>query len=220
VVDAAAIDAAHSAADAQLRGHLHRPANRNRDMSSVFHSGIRTALFVVIASVAVYLAAGAWTTADLHAALKENKSSGSSTPVIYDEITFVNESAMKKYAAAQQAGSWFPYIIDLPQSLSLMLAALAFGAVGGTIRAAYDCVAGNALLTSRAYAIQGLGALTGIVILAFSYIVPTVFAESETVVRPIALLFFCILGGMFYDQIFAWAKLRITTLLQEKKHET
>ena len=180
-------------------------------------NAILISLLVITLLVACYCAAAGWVNVEMAAALRENKASDISKPIIFDEVQFVSEDALRRYQTARKANNWFPWMVDMPDPIALMITALAFGTVGGVTRVAFDAISNTTPLNGRSFAILGLSSLMGLLVLGVSFVIPAALTVSEATVRPVALLFFCLLGGIFYDHIFIWLKERIEKLFERSK---
>ena len=88
-------------------------------------------ILLLITGLALYSAAAGWVNSELTAALKENKASEVAKPVIFKDIQFVNEDALKRYQAASAEKQWFPWMVDLPQPIALLVTSISFGLLGG-----------------------------------------------------------------------------------------
>jgi hypothetical protein len=171
-------------------------------------------VLLLITVVALYVSLAGWVNAELHAALKENKAGQVPRPVTYNEIEFVNEDALKRYEVALQAKKWFPWMVDMPQPVALLVTAMSFATVGGVIRVVADGTRGVKQLGPQSFATVFLAALTGLIVLGVSYIVPAALTISEGTVRPVALLFLCLVGGVFHDYVFEWLGKRIKKVFE------
>jgi hypothetical protein len=167
-----------------------------------------------ITVIALYCATAGWINAELHAALKENKATAVSQPVIYHGIQFVNEDALKRYEQAAAAKEWFPWMVNLPQPLALFLTTISFGVVGGVIRVVFDSLHTKVGLDGSSFGRIFLAGLTGILVLGISYVIPAALTFSEVTLRPVALLFLCLIGGIFYDHLIAWVKTQLGKIFQ------
>jgi hypothetical protein len=173
-------------------------------------------IFILITGIALYSAAAGWVNAELIAALKENRASEVSKPVIFKDIQFVNEDALKRYQAASVEKEWFPWMLDLPEPVALLVTALSFGLLGGVVRTLFDSIKNNVPLSKSSFGILLLSALMGLLMLGASYVIPAALTISETNVRPVALLFLCLIGGVFYDHMFSWLKKQFEKVFEIK----
>jgi len=167
-----------------------------------------------ITLAALYCAAAGWINAELNAALKENKTTKVIQPVIAHGIQFVNEDALKRYDQAATARGWFPWMVDLPQPLALFITTISFGLVGGVMRVVFDALHNNVALAGHTFARVFLSGLTGLLVLGISFVIPAALTFSEATVRPVALLFLCLIGGIFYDHLIGWVKTRLEKIFE------
>ena len=159
---------------------------------------------LVITIAALYVALAGWVNAELNAALKENKADQIVKPVLSDGIQFVNQDALRRYQTATKAKKWIPWMVDLPQPMALFVTAMSFGSVGGVIRVVAEATRDPKKLTLGSFGTVFLAALTGLIVLGISYIVPAALTISEGTVRPVALLFLCLVAGVYHDYVFDW----------------
>ena len=186
----------------------------------IMRSSILIVLLSILTILALYSAAAGWTNVELETALQQKAPAGASRPVVYEGIQLASADALDRFRMVEKAKSWFPWIIDLPEPIALMLTALAFGAIGGVIRVTFDAVSNTSQVNGRSFAVVALSSLTGLLILGVSFVVPAALTVSDAKVRPVALLFFCLVGGLFFDQIFAWLRKRIEGMFTIDKSST
>jgi hypothetical protein len=173
----------------------------------------KLAFFLVAACTFLYAAAAGWVGAELSAIMLDSRPPTSTTPIIYDGISWVNETAMQRYRAVESAKHWFPWIVGLPQPVTLMMTALAFGGLGGVARAGHDALSNQRPLVARDFATIGLAGLMGLFVLGATYVVPSAIAASNAPIRPHALLFTCTFGGLFHEHFYEWMKQIVAKIL-------
>jgi hypothetical protein len=171
-------------------------------------------IFILITGIALYSAAAGWVNAEVSAALKANRASEVSKPVIFENRQFRNEHALKIHLLASAERKWFPWMVDLPEPVALLVTALSFGLLGGVVRTLFDSIKNNVPLSKSSFGILLLSALMGLLMLGASYVIPAALTISETNVRLVALLFLCLIGGLFYDHMFSWLKKQFEKFLK------
>jgi hypothetical protein len=171
-------------------------------------------VLLIITALGLYCAAAGWVNADLNAAVKENKTSEVVQPVLAHGLRWVNADALKRYETAYEARQWFPWMVNLPHQVALLITAISFGMIGGVARVGWDAIGKKVDLGIQSLGVVFLSGLAGLVILAVSYVIPAALTISEGTVRPVALFFLCLVGGMFYDHIYSWLKKRLEKLFE------
>jgi hypothetical protein len=149
---------------------------------------------------ALYLAAAGWVRTELQATIKETHTSTVSKPVIYDGVSFATAQERDRYLARLDAEMFFPWTLRLPGPVSLLMSSMSFAYLGGVIGFLLRLAYPDPALKDR-YAALVLSPLIGLVVLAASIVIPSALAFSEVQVRPIALLFLCLLGGLFSKHV-------------------
>src|SRR5689334_18566891 len=94
--------------------------NRGKQMKTASY----VLALLLITAVAFYVGTAGWMNADLDLALKENAACVASNPVELDGVQFASVSALKRYQTARQVKQWFPWIVELPGPLALVLTAV------------------------------------------------------------------------------------------------
>lgn len=179
--------------------------------------GSLLALGLVLLAVLTCAAAG-WLKAERDTALEQNRAGDhADVPVIYEGLKFASRAALDRHLRAENLKQVLPaWYIGIPSSWTVTLTAMAFGCIGGFIRILYDLVQSKTPITSQSAAAISLSALTGLLILAFSIVIPSALTVSEVHLRPSVLLFLCLIAGIFSEHIIGWAKERVEKMFERK----
>jgi len=172
-------------------------------------TGVTVISFFLILSL--YFGIGGIMSIDLNAANKqiEQAKQTDNVAVIYDGITFKNKGAMQQYLQELKKESlvkFFWWIDDLTDFGALIITACFFGMLGGIISIVNDITINNKKIEDlHFYSTPISGFLTGFVVLAITYLIPTLLVEKSDNIRSVSLMFLCLFGGIkskeFYEKI-------------------
>lgn len=99
----------------------------------------------------------------------------------------------------------FPYLKEIPESLALIITALAFGMLGGLARlikqTTFD---GLSLLQVKFLSLPVFGMLSGIFVLGITYVIPTILVEGDQKIRSETLIFLSLFAGLLCDKFYEW----------------
>ena len=137
---------------------------------------------------------------------KEKAELGQDVGLKIDDTIYRNMDQYKWFHNKKQLETVFPWLIKVPQSLAIIIAALSFGILGGVTRLikqiAFDD--GVTLENIRAVSIPTLGMLSGIIMLGVTFIIPTVLTSGEQELRPTTLIFLTLFAGLFAKRFYEW----------------
>lgn len=157
---------------------------------------------VFMTLAALYLAAASWVRVELENVAKQESSGAVKVPVEFEDIPYASAAARDRYILRRDATAYFPWVFNLPHAASLMVAAMSFGFIGGVIRLLHLIVSGSDL--GHVYARLCLSALTGLVVLGVTYSLPAALTITDVNVRPVVLLFLCLLAGICARHLILW----------------
>lgn len=122
----------------------------------------------------------------------------SKDPVLYGEIPFANPSELAVFQEYKKTYRLYGWIFYLPPMFGLLITAGAFGAVGSAGRLVKQMAIDRTEVSQLpVFAGPTFGFFIGLMIFGISYVVPAALITTEATLRPISLLFLCLLGGAF-----------------------
>lgn len=158
---------------------------------------LKVAAILVSTLLALYLAAAGWTRVEWQTTLKQTRTAAKlESPVIWDGVPFASSQERDNFLARKKAEEYFAWTLGLPASISLFISAMSFAYLGGIINLLLRLAYPDPRL-KQPYMALLLSPMVGLLILAASIVIPSALTFSEVTVRPVVLLFLCLLGGMF-----------------------
>jgi hypothetical protein len=173
-------------------------------------------LLAVLTVVCLYVSSAGWVKVDFEGFLKKNKEVPTTTkaPSELHGIAFKSDDAMKKAVEFEKAEKFCGWIFALPDVIALGVSALAFGFLGGILGIFKKLYYNKELYSERIFVYPFFTALSGLLVLGLAYVVPSVLTSSEVALRPVGLIFLCLLMGAFADEFFSWAQAKVKKLLE------
>lgn len=133
--------------------------------------------------------------------------------VEFEGVEYQGVEQLRVAIMQQRARRYFGWALDLPSIAALILAAAAFGAVGGATRVVALLTMTPQPLTLRIVLLDPLfGALIGIMLLGVAYALPAALTTGSATTRPLSLLFLCLLGGAFAEKVYHWIGSRLGSI--------
>ncbi|MFT5779181.1 MAG: hypothetical protein ACI837_002138, partial [Crocinitomicaceae bacterium] len=104
---------------------------------------------------------------------------------------------------------------NYPSFLLLILTSCSFGLVGSALLLTKKIVIGRIIPEYKdALLLPVLGLLSGIIVLGFAELVPTLLIEGEGVIRPITLVFMAFFSGLFVEKFYAWTEAKFDAIFK------
>lgn len=129
-----------------------------------------------------------------------------------NEITIKNKYDYLYELEANDLENFFPWAIQFSSFSALIITALSFGLLGALIAILKQIAFENLVIEEvKIWSLPLLGLLTGLVIYGLSYILPTALVKNGTELRPITLMFLCLLSGIYSNTFY----LRLTKLFDK-----
>ncbi|GEM_PF-854307 len=121
-------------------------------------------------------------------------------------MDFKNYEHFKYEVNYQSSKNYFPWIDDFSDTFSVLVTALSFGIIGGLTRLLKQICfdEDKSILTVKVLSIPLLGMLSGIIMLGFSYLLPTLIVSGDQSIRPTTLIFLTLFAGLFSRKFYAW----------------
>jgi hypothetical protein len=168
---------------------------------------LTSAYIVFMGAFALYVGISGWVLADFEARMerqvRENKGD---TSVIFEGVSFANAASARQAAEEDKISRYFRWVFMVPPGLPLFLTSLAFGVVGGIANIAHK-LAGSLFVPTKMLVFKPLfGGVVGLMIFGLATAAPKLVVESADGVRPIAVMFLCLLGGTFSNHVYAWVE--------------
>ncbi|WP_047446253.1 hypothetical protein [Alistipes sp. ZOR0009] len=181
---------------------------------------MKTAAFFLIFIAALYFGTGGYVILQ-NEQMYENALKLEKKEVEYKGTTYHN---YELYRMVRQYGlilKVFPYTQHIPTGVSFIITAMAFGVVGAIGRVINDTIRAKQKLnqTANLLLITAHGAIIGVVILGISYSIPMLLTGENIPLKPITVVFICLLGGIIYDNFYTWFIGAISKLINKKSEE-
>lgn len=128
----------------------------------------------------------------------------------FEGLNFKDEESLIRFLKQRESIRFFPWIFSMPQSITPLIAAIAFGIVGGSARLLKRLsIDGDQLTLPTVFADPLFGGIVGLTIFFMSLLLPLLFTSGRTPVRPETLVAVSLFGGIFSEQAFAWIQKQI-----------
>lgn len=149
---------------------------------------------------------------------EDTSSSNSEQSVEYHGINFQNEESLREFLRDSQDSRLFPWIYALPPELSPVIAAVAFGVLGGVARIlrviTFDRSPISALPVIVMPAFSGL---VGLMLFFLSFLMPAVFTAGRNPARPETLVGLSFFGGLFSERAYSWISSQVAKVFDRNK---
>jgi hypothetical protein len=143
------------------------------------------------------------------------------TQLEYDGMTWKNETELKKYILHQEQQIFFrvfPWVDEVPDIISLLITSCAFCLLGSIVSIMRRLLFENDRPATTFMLLYPLfGAVSGLLVLAINYLLPTILVRDAENLRPITLMFFSLFVGLFLKEFY----MKISSVVNSKffKHE-
>jgi hypothetical protein len=174
-------------------------------------------VFAFLAIAGVYVAGSGWVRVEVRTALKQGTIKAP-IPVEYEGITFASEEDRNRFIAWNEGKKFVPWAFKLPYPVALLITVMSFGFLGGVIKVLFQLAHGDREPV-RPWITLPLSAMTGLLVLAVSYSLPAAITTSDATVRPVVLLFFCLLGGLFSRHLLLWLSDQFEKVFERKSKD-
>ena len=143
-----------------------------------------------------------------------------SVKVIYDDIVFKNKVEMTNFIndlKNANINKWFNWSEALPAFMILILGACSFGLLGAIIKMLYEHVFAIKKLEDNNYiTLPLLGFLSGFISIGLSYLLPSIFLETTSLINPVGLILFSLFFGFFTKEFMQLIATKIFTKKNEE----
>jgi hypothetical protein len=135
----------------------------------------------------------------------------------FEGLTFADEDSLRDFLQERRSSRWFPWIFEVPQELTPLIASMAFGLVGGAARLLKRVsLDGKRVSSLHIFSEPLFGSVIGLMIFFLSLVLPAVFTSGKNPVRPEALVGFSLFGGAFSEQAYDWLESQVSKLFVKK----
>ncbi|MDI3320421.1 hypothetical protein [Pinibacter soli] len=181
-------------------------------------SVVPVAVIVGWLAIALYFGSGGITRMENNNLIKKTIDEKDTAKVEYNGILFKNRVSMQSILEGEKTQKLFPWAEDVPSYLSYIITACSFGMIGALIAIILQIASKKARIEDTPYwSLPVLGALTGLVVLGLSLLIPNLFFSGELDVKPGALMFICLFSGIYSDKFYENLYLIFSGLLNKKK---
>lgn len=130
----------------------------------------------------------------------------------FDGLSFAGPDALGEFLRQKTWGPWFPWLFGVVE-VAPLVAAVAFGLVGGSARTLADLSFGTYTgHLSSAFTRPLFGAVMGALLYFLSLVVPAAFIAGSNPLRPETLAGFALFGGMFSEHAYHWIEAKVRHL--------
>lgn len=135
-----------------------------------------------------------------------------------DGIKFKNQERFELYCEEINTMKLFGWILNAPSFLILVVSSCELGAFGGVIHLIRDISFNRIAPYDTQFLIRPfLGFMTGMVVLAISYLLPAILiTDSDIQIRQTTLMCFSLFAGLFSNSFYMWLENRFGTFLKTK----
>lgn len=154
----------------------------------------------------IYIGTGAFIGADLHVTLTSKLPTESSlSQYKYKGVVFKSEEVVKEVVKRETVGKYFPWILDLPLTATVLLLAFCSAAFGGIIKIFREIAIDHKdILDIPITYLSFFAGSLGLMVLGVSYLLPAALTASKNTPRPIAIMFLSIFAGIFCENTMEW----------------
>ena len=127
-----------------------------------------------------------------------------------DTITFEDEKAIKNlwhvyWYYGYTGYSYVVFLTILPFTALLFLTVGAAGAFGGAARILIDHARNVVLIeNSKFVTFPMFGFFMGVLVLAISYLIPSIFVKGDTQLNTSVVVLICVFSGIFSNRFYDW----------------
>ncbi len=180
---------------------------------------VKLLMIVLMFLVGVYGASAGWIASTAFEKTSVPGKVTNSPAYEYKGIKFRDEESLNQFLREERWGNWCPWVFGIPREILPLLAATAFGFLGGTVRCIYlvsrprQQPSFTTLLTALP-----LGMAIGLLLFMLSWLLPKLFLSGSHAAKPetITLAAFSLFGGTFSDEAYNWIQSRVTKLFPKK----
>ena len=150
--------------------------------------------------------------------INENLRSKNKEQLTFEEEEAINYLAHVYWYYGYPKYSFIRVITILPYIVLLFLTVGTTGLLGSVVKKIYDHINQTVLLKDSKYiSVPVFGFFLGIMVLAISYIIPTVFVRGDTTVNMTSVVFLCFFSGIYNKRFFEWISNLISKVLNPPK---
>lgn len=137
--------------------------------------------------------------------------------VEYDGIKFSSQSHLLHYLNELKADHYFWWTDSMPELLMLAISSCGLGAFGGVISIMREVAFKQVPIEETHYiSIPFMGFLLGMVILAISYVLPSLLVSDENLqIRQTTLMCFSLFVGLFSKSFLIWLEITFGNYLKK-----
>lgn len=177
-------------------------------------------VFLVLSGpLVLYVAVSSWLVIDLDAKIAADHIPATGSYYV-GGIEFKSELAARTALTERSIGRYFGWIYALPLNLPILLAALSFGHLGGMAALLRELANDLPVSCRRLICLPFFGAMVGLMVFGAATIAPQLVFNSAEGVRPLSLVFLCLLGGVFSEAVFKWAEEKTTAFFVRSSPES
>jgi hypothetical protein len=159
-------------------------------------------------------------------AVAKSASSTNAQSYEFEGLNFKDEESLREFLKERASSRWFPWIFSVPQDITPLIAALAFGFLGGAARLLKILsIDSKDIPPAKLFSDPFFGAIIGLTMFFLSLLLPALFTSGTNPVRPEAIAGVSLLGGFFSEEAYAWVKKQVnekvfsSTKVKAKKQE-
>ena len=131
----------------------------------------------------------------------------------YEGLTFATENDLRAFLQEKNFASFFPWLFQIPQIVTPLIAAVAFGLLGGCGRMLKELVLDKKPATDLRFVSCPLfGAFIGLLVYLLALILPAVFISGTRPIRPLTIAAISIAAGLFYERVYKSLEAQIKKL--------
>lgn len=178
-------------------------------------------MLVLYACIAIYLGAGSITRVEIQDKIQEiyNRKD----ELLKDTIhTKYNGSNMGRYelelVLAMEGLDNFQWLKEIGNIMAVLVASCAFGLLGGVIALCIELLFKRKKTEDLNIWTQPfLSALTGIVVVAMVYVIPSLLVKNGEEIRPYSLMFFSLFAGIYTKPFYTFLSRSFSKLLNHEE---
>jgi hypothetical protein len=129
----------------------------------------------------------------------------------FEGLNFKDEASLREFLRERASSRWFPWIFSVPQDITPLIAALAFGFLGGAARLLKILsIDSKDIPLAKLFSDPLFGAIIGLTVFFLSLLLPALFTSGTNPVRPEAIAGISLFGGIFSEDAYAWVKKQVS----------
>jgi hypothetical protein len=151
----------------------------------------------------------------------EKSAVGSKQSYEFEGLNFADENSLREFLRERSSNRWFPWIFSIPQDTTPLIAAMAFGLLGGAARLLKQLsLDSEEVAVIKLFSDPLFGSIIGLMVFFLSLLLPALLTSGRNPVRPEAIVGFSLFGGVFSEHAYEWIQKQVVKSLFSDNRRT